>query len=49
MRRLVRRLRGLEVTLEPLADHVAHDEEELHDLEERVDHLEKQQRKGSSG
>lgn len=41
IRRLYQKLRGIEATLEPLADHVGHAEEELLDLEERVDRLEK--------
>jgi septal ring factor EnvC (AmiA/AmiB activator) len=47
IRRLYKKLRGIETTLEPLADHVGHAEEELHDLEDRVDRLEKT-RKDSS-
>lgn len=41
IRRLYKRLRRIEVEVDPLVDHVGHAEEELHDLEERVDRLEK--------
>ena len=41
IRRLYKKLRGIEATLDPLVDHVGHAEAELHDLEQRVDRLEK--------
>jgi predicted nucleic acid-binding Zn-ribbon protein len=44
IRRLYKKLRGIETTLDPLVDHVGHAEEELHELEERVDRLEKRRR-----
>jgi hypothetical protein len=40
LKRLYKRLRGLEATVDPLVDHVGHAEEELHELEERVERLE---------
>lgn len=42
-RTLGRRVGDLAVTLDPLVDHVAHTERELHDLEHRVTRLERRQ------